>query len=161
MTYYAHTQTPIGKLLVVSDGTYVTRVSMPLQNNAPSVKDDWVMSTDIPPIKLAIEQFKSYFAGLLDHFDLPIIFHGTDFQNKVWHQLTKIPYGKTISYGELARRVGNPNASRAVGMANGKNPLAIIVPCHRVVAGDGSLGGYAGGVERKQQLLALEQAVFN
>lgn len=160
MTYFAQTKTPIGNLLIVSDGNYITRVSMDEQKYAPEIGDDWVRDAEIPPIKLAIEQFKSYFAGLLDHFDLPIIFRGTDFQNKVWHELTKIPYGKTISYGELARRVGNPQASRAVGLANGKNPIAIVVPCHRVIGANGTLTGYGGGLPRKKKLLELEQGLF-
>jgi methylated-DNA-[protein]-cysteine S-methyltransferase len=157
MTFYAKTQSPIGEILIVSDGSHVTRVSMHAQKFAAQIETDWIENKDLPPLRLAIEQLKSYFAGLLSEFDLPIAFRGTNFQNKVWQELTKIPFGETISYSELARRVGNPKASRAVGLANGKNPIAIIVPCHRVIGANGTLTGYGGGLDRKQKLLELEQ----
>jgi methylated-DNA-[protein]-cysteine S-methyltransferase len=103
-------------------------------------------------------QLDEYFAGERRAFDLPMSLEGTDFQRRVWSALCGIPYGETISYGELARRVGNPKASRAVGLANGRNPIAVIVPCHRVIAADGSLGGYGGGSDRKVHLLELERS---
>ncbi len=106
------------------------------------------------------EQITEYFAGKRKAFDLKLQFSGTDFQQQVWRQLTKIPYGKTVSYRDIAKRINNPNAVRAVGSANGKNPFCIIVPCHRVIAADGSIGGYAGGVEMKRKLLELECRVF-
>ena len=102
-------------------------------------------------------QLESYFSGNLRDFNIPIHMEGTDFQRRVWATLRQIPYGETWSYGELARHLGNPGASRAVGLANGRNPVGIIVPCHRVVGADGSLTGYAGGVDRKRLLLQLEQ----
>jgi len=102
-------------------------------------------------------QLDEYFAGTRTGFEVPMLLEGTEFQQAVWAQLCAIPYGSTISYGELARRVGNPKASRAVGLANGRNPIAVIVPCHRVIAGDGSLGGYGGGLDRKTALLDLER----
>ncbi|MER5179298.1 methylated-DNA--[protein]-cysteine S-methyltransferase [Streptomyces sp. NPDC002896] len=101
-------------------------------------------------------QLKAYFAGELKEFTLPLDLHGTPFQRTVWEQLREIPYGETRSYGELAEALGNPKASRAVGLANGRNPVGIIVPCHRVVGANGSLTGYGGGLERKQQLLDFE-----
>jgi methylated-DNA-[protein]-cysteine S-methyltransferase len=156
MTYYAKVESPIGELLLVSDGKDLIRVSMDKQKYAAEIGDDWVEKNDVPALKLAAEQLKSYFAGLLDHFELPIAFRGTDFQKKVWRELTKIPFGQTISYGELARRVGSPKASRAVGLANGKNPIAIIVPCHRVIGANGTLTGYGGGLPRKKKLLEME-----
>jgi methylated-DNA-[protein]-cysteine S-methyltransferase len=107
----------------------------------------------------AARQLAGYFAGTLTSFDLPLALEGTDFQRTVWSALQAIPYGVTISYGELARRIGLPSASRAVGLANGKNPVSIVVPCHRVVGADGSLTGYGGGIERKRFLLSLEQRV--
>jgi methylated-DNA-[protein]-cysteine S-methyltransferase len=107
----------------------------------------------------AAAQLKAYFAGQLTSFDLPVAPEGTGFQRTVWAGLRRIPYGETISYGELASRIGQPTASRAVGLANGRNPVAIIVPCHRVVGADGSLTGYGGGLDRKRFLLALEQRV--
>jgi methylated-DNA-[protein]-cysteine S-methyltransferase len=102
-------------------------------------------------------QLEEYFAGLRNEFDLPLAAAGTDFQTQVWHALTTIPYGETWSYQELANAIGNPKAVRAVGLANGKNPISIVVPCHRVIGKSGKLTGYAGGVERKQRLLALEK----
>lgn len=101
-------------------------------------------------------QLAEYFAGTRTHFDLPLDLCGTEFQLQVWAQLQAIPYGGTASYGDLARRLGRPGASRAVGMANNRNPVAIVVPCHRVVGADGSLTGYAGGLDRKRRLLDLE-----
>jgi methylated-DNA-[protein]-cysteine S-methyltransferase len=105
-----------------------------------------------------VEQLKDYFAGGLTRFDVPLELAGTDFQRRVWSELQRIPYGETISYGELARRLGQPAAVRAVGLANGRNPIAIVVPCHRVIGADGSLTGYGGGLERKAWLLDHEAA---
>lgn len=102
------------------------------------------------------KQLDDYFAGQSNAFDLPLVLKGTDFQRRVWAELLKIPFGQTISYQQLADRLGKPNASRAVGGANGKNPLYIVVPCHRVIAADGSLGGYGGGLDAKRTLLDLE-----
>ena len=112
-----------------------------------------------PPLAEARIQLEAYFAGDLRVFDLPLAPEGTDFQLRVWKELSKIPYGETISYGELARRVGDPGAARAVGLANGANPLPVIVPCHRVIGADGSLTGYGGGLDRKRRLLELETGV--
>jgi methylated-DNA-[protein]-cysteine S-methyltransferase len=106
-----------------------------------------------------VSQLEDYFAGNLRAFDIPLDLIGTDFQKKVWQQLLEIPYGKTISYAELAKRVGNPLASRAVGTANGRNPISVIVPCHRVIASDGGMGGYSGGLPVKAYLLDLEKAM--
>ena len=110
-----------------------------------------------PIIKKTIQQLDEYFAGKRKNFDIHFDLGGTDFQKKVWQELCKIPFDQTISYAELARRVGNPKASRAVGNANGKNPIPIIIPCHRVVKSDGSLGGYSSGITKKKQLLKLER----
>lgn len=109
-----------------------------------------------PLLNEASRQLRQYFAGERREFDLPLHPAGTPFQCRVWDQLRRIPFGETISYGELARRVGNPAASRAVGAANGRNPIPIIVPCHRVIGSDGSMTGFGGGVERKRALLGLE-----
>jgi methylated-DNA-[protein]-cysteine S-methyltransferase len=108
-------------------------------------------------LKAAERQLGEYFAGNRNTFDLPLAAVGTPFQRRVWDALRKIPYGETISYGELARRVGQPTAARAVGLANGKNPISIVVPCHRVIGSSGKLIGYGGGLGRKQTLLALER----
>lgn len=117
---------------------------------------DWTRSSE--PFEAAITQLREYFAGRRRGFDLPLAPAGTDFQRRVWRALTTIAYGETISYGELARRIGNPRASRAVGLANGANPLPIIVPCHRVIGASGALTGFGGGLPIKRTLLALEKA---
>ncbi len=109
------------------------------------------------PLREAVRQLRAYFAGELERFDLTLAPEGTPFQLSVWNRLYEIPYGDTISYGELARRVGNPNASRAVGLANGSNPISIVVPCHRVIGSNGKLTGYGGGLPIKEKLLALER----
>jgi methylated-DNA-[protein]-cysteine S-methyltransferase len=115
--------------------------------------------SDAPPLAEARRQLDSYFAGELREFDLPLAPQGSAFQMSVWRELRRIPYGETISYGELARRVGDPTKARAVGAANGSNPLPVIVPCHRVIGADGSLTGFGGGLERKRRLLELEAGV--
>jgi methylated-DNA-[protein]-cysteine S-methyltransferase len=109
------------------------------------------------PFDAVREQLDAYFAGELDRFDVPMAVHGTDFQKRVWDQLVQIPLGETISYSELARRMGDPKLVRAVGVANGRNPISIIIPCHRVIGADGSLVGYGGGLERKKWLLEHEE----
>jgi methylated-DNA-[protein]-cysteine S-methyltransferase len=113
---------------------------------------------DDGPFVAVCEQLTEYFAGKLQEFDVRLAPEGTEFQKRVWHELCRIPYGTSISYGELARRIGQPAASRAVGRANGQNPISIIVPCHRVIGADGTLTGYGGGIERKQWLLDHEAA---
>ncbi|MGR5528963.1 methylated-DNA--[protein]-cysteine S-methyltransferase [Vibrio alfacsensis] len=110
-----------------------------------------------PVLSLTRTQLDEYFSGLRNEFDLPLAATGTEFQTQVWHALTTIPYGETWSYQDLANAISNSKAVRAVGLANGKNPISIVVPCHRVIGKSGKLTGYAGGVERKQRLLALEQ----
>nr|AGS51923.1 methylated-DNA--protein-cysteine methyltransferase [uncultured bacterium contig00002] len=112
---------------------------------------------ETPLIRKAAKQLGEYFNGKRKTFDLPLILHGTDFQVAVWKALQNIPYGKTRSYGELAAMTGNPKASRAVGMANNRNPIVIVIPCHRVIGSDGSLTGFGGGLELKQKLLELER----
>jgi methylated-DNA-[protein]-cysteine S-methyltransferase len=104
-----------------------------------------------------IRQLQAYFAGELENFDLAVSPQGTPFQQKVWSELQRIPYGETLSYGELARRIGNPKACRAVGLANGSNPISIVIPCHRVIGSNGKLTGYGGGLPIKEKLLALEK----
>ena len=111
------------------------------------------------PFKKAVEQLEAYFAGALRDFDTPLAPQGTEFQRNVWRCLREIPYGETISYSELAIRVGNPKAFRAVGLANGQNPIPILIPCHRVIGKDGSLVGYGGGLHIKEKLLALERGL--
>lgn len=152
---YAYIDTPIGTLLIAGDDAAVHRITFPQRGHAAKPEPEWQQSQR-GPVGEAIRQLREYFTGKRAEFDLPLAPTGTAFQLSVWRRLQEIPYGETISYGELARRVGNPKASRAVGSANGANPLPIVIPCHRVIAGDGTLGGFGGGLPTKQTLLALE-----
>ena len=145
---------PIGPLTLLARDGRLTHLVMEDQAHATAVPEGGVR--DDAALAEVGRQLDEYFAGTRTTFDVPVRLEGTGFQRAVWEQLCAIPYGETISYGELARRVGNPKASRAVGLANGRNPIAVIVPCHRVIAADGSLGGYGGGLDRKTTLLALE-----
>jgi methylated-DNA-[protein]-cysteine S-methyltransferase len=147
---------PIGELTLVSDGEALTGLYMDAQRHRPELpaataSDDAVLAT-------ARRQLGEYFAGERREFDLPLRPAGTPFQREVWAALRDIPYGETAGYGELAQRLGRPGAARAVGLANGRNPIAIVVPCHRVIGAAGSLTGYGGGLERKRYLLDLEAA---
>ena len=155
--FYSVTDSPIGKLTLTSDGTALTGLYMELHKGMPEAAQTWVLSNDAEPFGLAKKQLSEYFAGASQDFSVPLKPSGTEFQIKVWAELVKIPFGKTISYGELAHRIENPKASRAVGLANGQNPLSIIVPCHRVIGANGKLAGYGGGIPRKEFLLKLEQ----
>jgi methylated-DNA-[protein]-cysteine S-methyltransferase len=155
MNLYAYLDSPIGRLLLHSDGIAVTGVYMDVAGKLPDL-DHWVQNAGAGPLPQAIGQLTEYFHGTRREFSLPIRLQGTEFQQRVWNMLTEIPYGMTWSYGELAKRIDHPKASRAVGLANGRNPVAILVPCHRVIGADGSLTGYGGGLERKRWLLAHE-----
>jgi methylated-DNA-[protein]-cysteine S-methyltransferase len=174
LIYYTETNSPIGPLLLTSDGASLTGLYMSEHRHGPSAgeplsawgieatpgKDGrWVLDDSAEPFAEAKAQLAAYFEGRLTEFDLPLCMHGTDFQQHVWGLLTEIPFGTTISYGELARRAGNPNSSRAVGLANGHNPISIIAPCHRVIGSNGKLTGYGGGLPRKAALLDFEFAV--
>lgn len=145
---------PIGELTITSVDGLLTGVHMHEQRHRPSLPPGCIR--DDASLTQVVAQLNAYFAGDITAFDLPIELNGTDFQRRVWAALCDIPYGETISYGELARWVGNPKASRAVGLANGRNPVAIVVPCHRVIGADGSLTGYGGGLDRKVWLLEHE-----
>jgi methylated-DNA-[protein]-cysteine S-methyltransferase len=153
---YAHVESPIGRLLLCSDGAALTGLYMDVPSGMPPGAGPWALDPNGGPLPQARRQLEEYFEGSRREFVLPLRLHGTDFQRRVWSELLQIPYGTTWSYGELARRINNPNASRAVGLANGRNPISIFVPCHRVIGADGSLTGYGGGLERKQWLLAHE-----
>ena len=146
---------PIGPLVLSSVDGALTGLHMVDQRHAPPVPTSWVR--DDAAFDDVAGQLEAYFAGDLRAFDVRLALTGTDFQRRVWDGLLDIAYGDTTSYGELARRVGNPGASRAVGLANGRNPVAVIVPCHRVIGADGSLTGYGGGLDRKVFLLELER----
>ncbi len=143
--------TSVGRLVLEGDDDVLIGVWLP--NDPKQAVGDGSQAT--PVLKETAVQLEEYFAGERQVFDLPMELDGTEFQCQVWAELSRIPYGQTISYGELARRIGRPGAFRAVGQANGRNPIPIIVPCHRVVAADG-LGGYGGGLPVKRALLAVE-----
>ena len=143
--------TPIGRLVLEADGDVLIGVWLPNERRHGRRDTDDV----VPILKETATQLDEYFAGERTDFDLRMELDGTPFQQEVWAELARIPYGETISYGELARRVGRPKGPRAVGQANGRNPIPIIVPCHRVLASNG-IGGYGGGLTVKRALLALE-----
>lgn len=152
MMKYFNYITPIGKLGISEDGGAIVSIVF---DSEPTLKDIKYQETDL--IKEASKQLSAYFRGQRHGFDLPLTLKGTDFQQKVWQALLQIPYGKTASYGQIAKAIGNDKASRAVGMACNRNPLPILIPCHRVVGANGNLVGYAGGLDIKQYLLSLEQ----
>ena len=150
-TFTTTVDSPVGPLLLTSDGESLTRLLF-----AAAPDPDW--STEpCAVLDRAVAQLAEYFAGSRTDFDLPLEPAGTPFQLTVWRALRDIPYAETINYGQLALRVGNARASRAVGLANGRNPISIVVPCHRVIGADGSLTGYGGGLDRKRTLLDLER----
>ena len=149
---------PFGALTLVADEDALAGLYMDRQRHRPPEEVFGERrDPDEEPFEQVRAQLEEYFAGERTEFDLPLAMAGTPFQRTVWAELRRIPFGDTISYGRLADRIGNPNASRAVGLANGRNPIGIIVPCHRVVGSNGDLTGYGGGIERKRALLAFEQ----
>ncbi|HEX5268685.1 MAG TPA: methylated-DNA--[protein]-cysteine S-methyltransferase [Acidimicrobiales bacterium] len=145
---------PIGVLTLTSEDGYLTGLYMDDQRHAPSGSDKWVR--DDTAFDDVLSQLDAYFSGRMKDFDVPLRMQGTEFQRRVWEGLTRIPYGETWSYAQLAGKVGNPKACRAVGLANGRNPVAVIVPCHRVIGANGTLTGYGGGLDRKRWLLDHE-----
>ena len=152
--FYTRIDSPVGKLLLAADAQGLRQVSFESSKRAAAVQPLW--KEDNAPFGEVIRQLQAYFSGELKHFDLPLAPEGTEFQLRVWNSLRTIPYGETISYAQLAQKIGNPQAVRAVGLANGCNPIPIIIPCHRVIGSDGSLTGFGGGLANKQKLLALE-----
>ncbi len=155
--YWMVFASPIGELLLIGNERGLSRIQFPGSRTRRKPADTWVQDKTV--FKAASDQLAAWFAGELRVFDLTLDAHGTDFQCAVWNALRHIPFGETVSYAELALRIGKPSASRAVGAANGANPLPIVVPCHRVIGADGSLTGFAGGVETKRWLLAHEASV--
>jgi methylated-DNA-[protein]-cysteine S-methyltransferase len=147
---------PIGPITLAGDDESLTRLVMHEQRHAPLDQTFWPQ--DPNAFGDVVDQLKAYWEGDLKEFEVTLSLRGTEFQQRVWRALQQIPYGHTVSYAELASEIGATGAQRAVGTANGKNPIAIIVPCHRVVAANGGLGGYGGGLDRKGFLLALEGA---
>ncbi len=152
---YTTVESPVGRLLLAADDAGLRHLLFMKGRRAARPDPTW--REDREPLEEAIRQLRRYFSGESDGFNLRLAPEGTPFQREVWRRLFDIPYGETISYGELARRIGNPKASRAVGLANGANPIAIVIPCHRVIGSSGELTGYGGGLSIKKTLLALEQ----
>lgn len=148
---------PVGPLMLAADDHALRHIEF-RDNCHPADRRDW-HGGDNPVLQAAQQQLGEYFTGNRRQFDLPLAPHGTDFQCTVWRALAEIPYGSTISYAQLAQRLGNPNGTRAVGAANGRNPLPIVLPCHRVIGADGGLTGFGGGLPTKEFLLRLEGAL--
>ena len=155
--YYTHMASPIGRLLLTGDDQGLTLIRLPGDSYAREPAPDW--RADAGPFDAALDQLDAYFAGARTDFDLALAPRGTPFQHAVWDALRTIPYGETRSYGEIAGAIGRPTASRAVGAANGRNPLPIVVPCHRVIGSTGKLTGFGGGLETKAALLEFERSV--
>jgi len=151
---YTSVDSPIGELLLVGDGHVLHGLYMQAGRKPMTVGPGW--KRDVSAFADVQTQLSEYFAGQRTAFETALVMNGTPFQKRVWCALQAIPYGETISYGELARAIGQPSAARAVGLANGSNPISVIVPCHRVIGANGTLTGYGGGTERKQTLLELE-----
>jgi methylated-DNA-[protein]-cysteine S-methyltransferase len=157
MIYSTVYESPIQTLRLVSDGRSLMGLYMMSEKHLLTPQGDWVEDESVAPFPETKQQLSAYFAGPLTEFELPLQMQGTLFQQRIWEALKTIPYGTTMSYGELAQQIGQPKASRAVGLANGRNPISIIVPCHRVIGANGKLTGYGGGIERKQWLLNHER----
>jgi methylated-DNA-[protein]-cysteine S-methyltransferase len=152
---YTYLDSPIGTLLLAGDSNGLQQILF--STDGRQARPDPTWQEYLSSLTEVVRQLKAYFTGELESFDLSLSPQGTPFQQRVWSELQKIPYGETISYGELARRIGNPKASRAVGLANGSNPISIVIPCHRVIGANGKLTGYGGGLPIKEKLLALEK----
>ncbi len=155
-TFYDLHHTPTGELLMMSDGESLTDLHMTMGKYVPAMGANWVRDKQLTVFAQTKRELDAYFAGKLRAFTVPLAPRGTEFQRQAWRALTQIGYGNTWTYGEQAARMGRPKAVRAVGAANGKNPIGIIIPCHRVIGASGALTGYAGGLHNKEFLLKLE-----
>jgi methylated-DNA-[protein]-cysteine S-methyltransferase len=154
-TYYSYIASPVGQLFVCGDEEFLSALYLPNHKGERGPEADWRQAD--APFAAVREQLAEYFSGARQQFDVPLKLTGTHFQLRVWQELVRIPFGTTISYAQLAQRLGQPTATRAVGNANGRNPVSIIVPCHRVIGANGKLTGYGGGMEKKEWLLAWER----
>ena len=155
-TSYDYYDSPHGRMLLTADDKAITSVSFIGQKYAPRAQGDWQRDARHAPIRQAKRELAEYFGGRRRRFSVKLAPHGTPFQRAVWKAIAKVAFGKTIAYAELARRAGRPRSARAAGAATGRNPIGVIVPCHRIVGSNGSLTGYAGGLAKKRALLALE-----
>jgi methylated-DNA-[protein]-cysteine S-methyltransferase len=158
MTSYLRFATPLGEMIAIENDERLTNLDFTNSKYAPQACDDWREDPRSPLLRRCAREVADYFAGERRRFDLPLAPGGTPFQQRVWKEIARVPWGQRISYAQLAVRCGAPGAARAAGAATGRNPIAIVVPCHRIVGSDGALTGYAGGVDRKARLLALESA---
>jgi methylated-DNA-[protein]-cysteine S-methyltransferase len=158
MTRFARFRTPLGTVVAIAAGGALTGLHFEGGRHAPAIAPEWREDPYASPLRECAEQLADYFSGRRQCFDLPVAPRGTPFQERVWREIAKVPFGETVTYAELASRAGAPGSARAAGAATGRNPLAIVVPCHRIVATGGALTGYAGGLARKASLLALEGA---
>jgi methylated-DNA-[protein]-cysteine S-methyltransferase len=156
MTRYKRFASPLGMLFASAAAGSITGIYFEGGRHAPAIGADWQEDPGHAPLLRCAEQMVEYMVGKRRGFDLPLAPEGTDFQRRIWREIAAIGYGETITYAELARRAGSPGSSRAAGAATGRNPLSIVVPCHRVVGSDGTLTGYAGGIDRKARLLEIE-----
>ena len=156
MIDYAHIPSPLGVIVAAAEEGAIIGLWFEGQKDFPDSSADWRENRASPPLARCAEQLNEYFAGKRERFDLPLAPHGTAYQQRIWREIAAIPFGKTLGYQELARREGNGKAARAAGAATGRNPVSILIPCHRVVGANGALTGYAGGIHRKEQLLGLE-----
>jgi methylated-DNA-[protein]-cysteine S-methyltransferase len=156
MTRYARFESPLGPVIAIADEEGLIHVDFVGAKYERAIAPDWVHDPEAPALAACRQQLGEYFAGTRSAFDLPVAARGSDFQQRVWREIARVPYGETISYAELARRAGAPGQARAAGAATGRNPVSLAIPCHRIVGSDGSLAGYAGGLERKRELLELE-----
>lgn len=159
MIRYARFATPLGTLLATACGGALTGLYFDGERHAPAIRAAWVEDAAAAPFGECRRQLLEYLERARREFDLPLAPEGTEFQRRVWIEIARIPYGETLTYAGLAARAGAPGSARAAGAATGRNPISIIVPCHRVVGADGSLAGYAGGVPRKAKLLEIEEAL--
>ncbi|HZW31323.1 MAG TPA: methylated-DNA--[protein]-cysteine S-methyltransferase [Isosphaeraceae bacterium] len=158
--FFSYYSSPVGELLLTSNGEALTGLHLPRSDGSPAPLSDPRSPRQDSAFREVRRQLDAYFAGERRAFDLPLLTGGTPFQRLAWEELARIPYGTTISYAEQARRIGRPGASRAVGAANGRNPIAIILPCHRVIGSDGTLTGYGGGLDLKAWLLWHEATML-
>lgn len=154
---YCRTPSPLGDILLVAAGDALCGIYFDGQKHGPAVDGQWREDARHSVLRAAAAQLAEYFSGARKRFDLPLAPAGTAFQRSVWSAIAAVPWGATLTYGELAARSGHPGCARAAGAATGRNPLSIVVPCHRIVGANGALTGYAGGLDRKRALLALER----
>jgi len=160
MIYYSCIDSPLGKLTISTDGLAILELHIEGDRYFTHVPENWIKNQNEPLLQTTQKELLEYFEGKRSQFSVPVQTKGTDFQMAVWRALQAVPAGSTTSYGELARQIGKPSAVRAVGTAVGRNPVCIIIPCHRALTSTGQLGGFVAGTDRKQKLLALEDTAF-